>query len=131
MPAKSDFAVAKISTMAEVMSNIYDKLNEQPHIQALIQDFYYESLLRQQAREAFRLNNLNLKAIILGHRLLDVSVGCSYEDTGDLGKEILLGYIPEFDGPLSWHEYRCEDGLNNVIVGMLETLIGEGILNIE
>ena len=47
------------------MTNIYDQLNQQPHLQALIQDFYYESLgLRQQATEAFKLNNSNFKLLM-------------------------------------------------------------------
>ena len=49
----------------EGFANIYDKLNQQPDLQALIQDFYYESLeLTQQANEAFKLNNTNFKLLM-------------------------------------------------------------------
>ena len=49
----------------EGFANIYDKLNQQPDLQALIQDFYYESFeLTQQANEAFKLNNTNFKLLM-------------------------------------------------------------------
>ena len=120
----------------EQFHNIYDRLNGQPHIQELIQDFYYESILSpiaDQAKEAFKLNNLNMKAIILGHRLLDAGYRI-YEDTGDLGRGILHEYRNEWHAgtrPLTWQAYRNPSAIGDVIEGMLETLIGEGIFNID
>ena len=119
----------------EQFHNIYDRLNGQPHIQELIQDFYYESILSpiaDQAKEAFKLNNLHMKAIILGHRLL-VDRYRIYEDTGDLGRGILdynYVYLGR-TGPLSWQLYRNASAINKVNETMLETTIGEGIFNID
>ena len=133
---KIDFLAQQFSTMqaTQKFSAIYDRLNGQPHLQELIQDFYYEGLkLTQQANEAFKLNNLNLKAIFLGQHLLANNFYHSYEEDGNIGKDILEEYrsnVPEA-GALSWQHYRDSSALNDVLVGMLETIIGKGILNID
>ena len=45
-------------------AEIYDRLDDQPHLQEMTQDFYYESLVRQQATESFKLNNTNFKLLM-------------------------------------------------------------------
>lgn len=113
-------------------AGIYDRFNDQPHIQELIQYFYYESILSpiaDQAKEAFKLNNLNMKAIILGQRLLNETYG-HYHDNGDLGKNILHEHWG-YRCPISWKEYDNSEAINNEVFEKLESLVGKGILDID
>lgn len=109
---------------------IYDRLNEQPHIQSIICDFYYDTKRRlSESNKNFRLNILNLKAIFIGQRLLNETYG-HYHDKGDLGKNILHEHWG-YKCPISWREYNNCEAINDEVFEKLESLVGKGILDID
>jgi len=112
--------------MEHTFAAIYDRLNNQPHIQAIIQDFYYEGIgLRQQSTHNYKMNNLNLKAITITYWMGNKNPSWASQFLSSMGDSWKWGgysFRHFCYDPSGYCEWDPEE---------LESKVGKGLLNID